>query len=504
MIDTNLDRSGGARYLEASRVNSSGLTPTEYRERVTVAAADPLALEWMRDVDGVQLPPPTRSDHPDDARRLWVWSGSPFHWIPGVDGNPGDRPDRVVDMSQIGLRLCVDSRRSNPTLLDRRDRRRRIQFTTTRSTPTVAGFDVARDATQQAGRPQVWRDEVRTACATAEIVAVDPGALRSASEAAFISVCAAMNGVPVVVTDWDVRLTRILHPQFVGAIESIDRARLLDDAYYRDLCGVDLRRLALKHHSEVTAWRTLAPGSAPEPLVLVMVSTIRPEFLPQVVAYLNAQTHRRFEVHVVVDRVEVSDEQVEDCRASADFAVKIERNADPVSVGEIYNRMMRESTADIAVIWDDDDHYAPDHLLDLVQALEHSSAVIAGKWAEFFHLAGPDLLIQRSPDGRYSDSPSLGGSNLAMWRAQILASGGFRPVMSGYDQELVRRVRESGGTTFRTHGYGYVAARRVAGHTWNPGDDHFIEQSVRQWPGLDLDNAGFGSPADATSRRRHR
>lgn len=473
------------------------------RAGAVALAGDPIAVARLADLPFVRVP--RASDvHGADPRQIWVWSGSRFHWLPGVDGHPGKRPERIVDLRDHDVRLCVDTLSCRPSVLDHGDPPRLMFLSSDGSRMAPPGYEWASDLTSPAGGSAAWRSSIRDACRLADAVAIDPNRFRSSAEAAFVAVVAGTMAVPVWVTSWTSGLEQELHPDVTGILKAIDPNRLESDAYYRDLVGVTIRRHVLEHHSGVSAWRKLAPEEAPPPKVLVMVSTIRPAFLPQVIAYLNSQTFREFEVQIVIDRVPVPPNLIEECTAASEFPVTVRRNEALLTVGEIYNSMMRSSSADIAVIWDDDDHYSADHLLDLVQALVHSGATIAGKWAEFFHLAELGITIQRSPDGRYSDTQSIGGSNLAMWRSQVLSAGGFRPVMSGYDQELVERLRATGASAYRTHGYGYVAERRSNGHTWNPGDEYFVSQSVRQWPDLALASAGFGDPEAAISKRRYR
>lgn len=467
-------------------------------------AADPIAEALIGDLPNVAVPSPEELLGADDRSR-WAWSGNSFNWLPGVDGRPGATPRRVVHLRDAGVPLGINTVGCPPVMLDHQGPPvfRHISGLPGMSGP--AGYDTCVITGGSGTAPGSWRDAVRAVGRGSDAVAVDPDHFRSGLEAAFVTACMSALGIPTWVQRWSPELTMCLHPDLVAELMSCDSARLRTDAYYRDQVGVRLRRHVLEHHSERQVWGRLESqhGSVAMPSVLIMVSSIRPHFLQQVVQYLNLQTYQNLEVRIVVDRVELPSDVEAWCLDAADFDLSIERNDELLTVGEIYNNIMRTSDADIAIKWDDDDHYAPEHVQDLVQALLFSHATIAGKWAEFFHLAGPDITIQRSPEHRYRETSSIGGSSMAMWRSAVLAYGGFRPTWRE-DQELIERVRSRGGRTYRTHGYGYVAARRSSGHLWSVADGYFLEQSVRQWPGLALDAAGFGRPSDVISGKRYR
>ena len=462
-------------------------------------AVDATAEALLADVPNVELP--READFVDlDQRRICVGAGERTHWRPGEDGNPGVAAQRNVVLART-TPVAVDAVRAEPRILDHRSEPVLTHLSPAHSTRAHPGWQRSPVRTHSAAHS---RFAYRDALQQVDCCLVDVGEHASSVDAAFVVACAAMKAIPVVVRNSSPAFERRLDPTLWATISELNETRLRTDAYYRDAAGVALRRHALRAHSSSQIWPTMLGQRPPSPHVTVMVSSIRPSFLGQVIDYLNAQTHRAFDAQIVFDRVAVDPVELKAQLERATFPITVRLNEDQLTVGEIYGEMMRTSDADIVVVWDDDDHYGRHHLEDLVAGLTHSGALLAGKCAEFFHLEGHDVTVQRWPGGRYTGGSLVGGSNLAMWRTQTLSFGGFKPITLGYDQELVQRVRDAKCGPYRIHGYEYVAARRASGHTWDPGDAYFLDGSVRQWPGLALDAAGFGTLDDVTTATRYR
>lgn len=484
--------------------------PSTHADRPPVLTAlDPLAAALFADLPGTATITPEQFAG-SDPRQRFVRSTARGSWVPGQAGFPGELRGAVATVGGpdgIEPLIAVDTARCEPRVLDHTDE---PEFVELRTLPAAAPPPPATRLRILGGEPGVWGADagrVRGELDQADLVVALRAGFRSSLERALVVLVAAARGIPCLVDDAG-SLRPYVDGELLDILGRADAARLATDAFYRDITGVWLRRRALAAHSEQATWRRLRRGfglpNPPEPTVSVLVSTIRPHYMPAVIGYLNAQTYRNSEVLVTVDRQDVTAGQRSDWQAMAQFDLHVVQNHDEVPVGELYNEALGRADGEIAVIWDDDDHYGRHHLLDLVLGLRHTSGTIVGKGAEFFHLQSLDLTVQRWHKGRYTDTTWIGGSNLAFQRSEILELGGFPPVSAGYDQRLIERVRAAGKRAYRLPGYEYVATRRASGHTWNPGDGYFLELSARQWPGMALDAAGFDALDDVPPTRRYR
>jgi hypothetical protein len=71
-------------------------------------------------------------------------------------------------------------------------------------------------------------------------------------------------------------------------------------------------------------------------------------------------------------------------------------------------------------------------------------------------------------------------------RGRLRELGGFRLSRRYVDASLLASVHAAGGSVYRTHGLGYVLARRPTGHTWEASPDFYLdpERVSDRWAGF--------------------
>jgi len=272
----------------------------------------------------------------------------------------------------------------------------------------------------------------------------------------------------------------------------------LADEVARERRSVLALRAAWQHLTPQATWARIAPRLAlptPRPASVSMVlATNRPDHLEHAVEQASAQTWARRELVVVLHGDAFGDDWPGRVRARAtevapDQPVTVLRAPAGDPLGAVLNAGCEVASGSLVTKVDDDDWYAPDHLVDLLAAREQSGAHLVGKGAEFTYLAELDLTIRRMADGGGTASRSLAGGTFLLGREDLWSVGGWPHVPRFVDQRLIDALLEAGGTLHRTHGFGFVLNRHGTGHTWDAGVDYFLRQAVTQHPGLALDVA---------------
>jgi hypothetical protein len=263
----------------------------------------------------------------------------------------------------------------------------------------------------------------------------------------------------------------------------------------REEHSVRLRRHALR------AGRT---GEVPyrEPVVSVVMSSMRPHLLGTALAQIARQRHVAVEVLLGLHGVAASDERVR--RAVADFPLPLTvLEAGPQTpFGEVLNQAAAKATGGHLAKWDDDDWYGPEHLADLLLAKEYAGADVVGTAAEFFYLEPLGATIRRTDYSSEVWDEHVAGGTILLDRAKFQDIGGFSPLAKGVDADLLKRIQAAGGKIYRTHGLGYVLRRSLGDeHTWRLPLAHFLRVATNQWrgfhPSLILETPASGQPRES-------
>ncbi|MFY1670938.1 glycosyltransferase [Plantactinospora sp. WMMB334] len=282
-------------------------------------------------------------------------------------------------------------------------------------------------------------------------------------------------------------------PERVAALVAPElRALLTDPVPERGTLALEARsvrqrRAALRGHATGFALPRLAsavfPRLGPLPSVSALLTTRRPERLPEAVRMLLAQTYPEMEIVLCLHGVELP-ETVRVALAGSGRPYEIVRVSGTASFGEALGAATERARGSLVSKFDDDDSYATEHLWDLVLARHYSGATLVGKGSEFVHLQARDVTLRRPSGSAESDCTVVAGGTILIARGDLEAVGGWRPVPRSVDFGLLDRVRRDGGGLYRTHPFGYVYHRRATGHTWDPGEDYFLADAQARWPSL--------------------
>ncbi len=309
---------------------------------------------------------------------------------------------------------------------------------------------------------------------------------------AWLTSLTAAGAVPVLDTGDPLR--SILSPRLDALVpQRVDDVPHEVDA--RELLSVRLRREALRGHSTAAWWRRVADvvtlALPPPPCVSILLTTNRPEQLDHALRQIANQAYPRTELVAVLHGDAFDDGARRRIKRQAGCPATVVRVAPDRPFGEAADLGSQVASGDVVTKFDDDDWYDAEHLWDVVLALQYSGAELVGKAAELVYLADEGVTLRRFVGGGESfGSRTFAGGTLALRRETLRSLGGWRHVRRRLDQALIEDVLAAGGTTYRTHGFGYVLHRHGHGHTWEPGPRYFLDQAETRRHGLDLAFAG--------------
>lgn len=237
--------------------------------------------------------------------------------------------------------------------------------------------------------------------------------------------------------------------------------------------------------------QVLAGRLADPPTVSILLATRRPRMLDAVAAMIRAQTYRRVEVVVAVHGGDHDDLPAPDV---GDLDLRVLAAPGDRSLGHALELAAEAASGELLTKMDDDDHYGPDHLLDLVLARDVSGAPVVGKSSTVVHVEALDTTVRRVIGVPESPVHRVAGGTILVGADELRALGGWADVPRAVDSALMRAATEAGAMIYRPHDIGYLYVRHAVdgGHTWSADAGHFLANTREQWLGL-LRHPDFGT-----------
>lgn len=256
-----------------------------------------------------------------------------------------------------------------------------------------------------------------------------------------------------------------------------------DDDLGWQVASVRARRRALREygpHQALTEW----------PSVSAVMLTHRAEFLDHAIEQLARLDYPNLQVVIALHGFELPFGRLTDlAKRHAVDLVFLPRD---LEFGAAMQAASERADGELLTKVDDDDHYAAEHIWDLVLARAYSGAPLVGKALDWIMVQPDDVTVFRPEYAAEQYATFVAGGTMLISQADLRSVGGWRPVPRSIDRALIRRVQMSGGLVYRTHGLGYIYVRRGAGHTASAPSDHFLTSTVARWPGL-LRHEVFGT-----------
>ncbi|HEY6739023.1 MAG TPA: glycosyltransferase family A protein, partial [Actinopolymorphaceae bacterium] len=229
------------------------------------------------------------------------------------------------------------------------------------------------------------------------------------------------------------------------------------------------------------------PGRLPLPTISVLIASKRASDVLTCLEYFTGQTYPAYEVIVGTHGYVLDDADVAELRArlaERDVPLRLVPIPEEHTLGEVLGTLSRRADGELLAKVDDDDHYGPEHLTDLLLASRSSGADLVAKSARFVHLADDGVTVDRTWAAVEAFDVMPAGGTLMLSRAVLQSCGGWSTSPRHVDADLLTRIRSIGGVTYRTHGLGYVYVRRGEGHTWQADSTALRESGELLYDGL--------------------
>lgn len=162
------------------------------------------------------------------------------------------------------------------------------------------------------------------------------------------------------------------------------------------------------------------------------------------------------------------------------------RDADCLSFGYCINDGISLTKMEYVAKFDDDDHYAPHFLTDLLPAFSYCEAQVCGRLTFHTYLEEKQCLVVRKPGNEYTYCTFLPGATLLIHR-DVFQKAMFRDIPRDIDGRFGVDCTKAGIRMFSADGFQLLVMRASdkSKHTWKASDSVILRQSLPVYPGVD-------------------
>jgi len=228
------------------------------------------------------------------------------------------------------------------------------------------------------------------------------------------------------------------------------------------------------------------------PSVSVVIATVRPNDLENILKQMLKQSLPKFEILLGLHNIDLNSNHkalITKLKARK-VSVSNIKFAKSATLGEILSTLCEKSTGEYISKIDDDDYYGPEHLRDLLDTALDTGAEVVGRAMNYVYLEPLSLSVRRfSPNGIQAVelwSDWVCGGTILVKRADAKAAGWFGSGTTAVDKYLLSHVSANGGKIYRTFGAGYIYRRSFTAHTYVTNYSKYLnnanEQRVGIWP----------------------
>lgn len=209
------------------------------------------------------------------------------------------------------------------------------------------------------------------------------------------------------------------------------------------------------------------PAPIHEPRLAVLLSSNRPDLVPDQLGALAAQHRRPDEVRIALHggATGAQRQAVEAVADEHGLQVWCTTPDAEVPLGTVLNELADATAAELLAKVDDDDHYGPAHLLDAEAALQRTGADLVGNKAHYVHLTGEDRtwLLAEDAEDMWVEQGLMGAT--FVWRHGLLDTVRFSPRRRRVDSLYIRAAAAAGARLYARPANDFAYVRDPGGRT---------------------------------------
>jgi glycosyltransferase involved in cell wall biosynthesis len=222
--------------------------------------------------------------------------------------------------------------------------------------------------------------------------------------------------------------------------------------------------------------------TTPKPAVSIITPTAKAKYIDNIFANYRNSYYPFKELIVILNNNNLN---IEDYRIKAIGLdnVRIYQLDESYTLGECVNYGIEQSKFNYISKMDDDDYYAPNFLIDLINVFNYTDAQITGKATYFVYFEDDNTLgiFSKNYENRYHYT--VAGSTL-LFKKEVFQKIKFRNLDVAEDNYFLSDSINAGFKIFSSDKYNYVAMRHknLFDHTWRVSHAELLDNYVEKFP----------------------
>jgi len=212
--------------------------------------------------------------------------------------------------------------------------------------------------------------------------------------------------------------------------------------------------------------------------VSIVTCTNKPHFRRNLFLNYRNQSWKKRELIIILNKDDMDIKEWREMGNSYDN-VSIYQMPQNKSLGYCYNFAAEKARYDYIATFDDDDHYAPNYITDLMHAFRYTDADIVGKLAYYLYFKSNHILAIRNhtEEYKYLDAESFLDGGKKIVRRKVFEKVRYRDISNCEDVYFSTDSMKQGFKLFSTDKYNLVYLRRMskANHTWKVKDRSLLK-----------------------------
>lgn len=247
---------------------------------------------------------------------------------------------------------------------------------------------------------------------------------------------------------------------------------LLENKELRDKLSILGQREIFKKHTYRHRLKTILVTvglnsiNTDTPGVSIITCTKRLNFINNIIENFNRQKYIKKELIIILNNNSIKLWEAEQVAKQYEN-VRVFQLNEEFSLGECLNFGIEKSKFEIISKFNDDDYYASEYLVDIINAYSYTDAEIIGKCSYYIYFEGSKILAIRHPNNENRYTKFITGSTLT-FKKEIFNKVKFPSKSSSEDIQFLKNCVANGFKIYSVDRFNYVYIRHKSTneHTW--------------------------------------